>query len=608
MERESFEDKEVARLLNENFVSIKVDREERPDVDSFYMDACVAMNGSGGWPLSCFLDHDRRPFFAGTYFPKNDGPYGTGFLTILERITRLWKNKRDELFKLSESLVRYMDQKASGGDPPPGVVASAFDSLSSRFDEKFGGFGGAPKFPSFSSLLFLIRYYYLKKSRRAMDMFKKTLDSMYQGGIFDHIGGGFCRYSTDEKWLVPHFEKMMTDNALHILIYSEAAAVLSSGYGAVSRRISEFCTREMMDTRGGFYTATDADSEGVEGKYYVFTPEEIAKVLGDEDGQRYCRMYDITPGGNFEGKSIPNLIGISLNENDIAFAKKCNEKLLQYRKLRVPPFMDDKILVSVNGLMIAALSVQGRILKDKSIVKTAENCARFVISSLVRNGRLLARWRDGEAGISANSDNYACLIWGLVELYQATLNPKWLKTAVELTKDMDGLFWDSESGGYFLSGSDMDQLPVRQKNFLDGAIPSGNGIMALNLIRLSRICAEPKYEEKARAIIRCAAEVLEAYPAANCTLLCCLQYLEDGGTEIVLANGRGFEELLAAIPAFSPFTVVSACGEGYEEMVNLAPYLKQYRPVDGKAAAYVCKGGSCRSPITSVKELTEVLK
>jgi len=430
MERESFEDVEVARLLNENFVSIKVDREERPDVDSFYMDACVAMNGSGGWPLSCFLDHDRRPFFAGTYFPKNDGPYGIGFTTLLERVSRLWKDNRAELFRLSESVVRYMDQKAAYGDPPTNAVESAFKNLSSRFDENFGGFGGAPKFPPFGSLMFLIRYCHLKKSERAKDMLRKTLDCMYRGGIFDHVGGGFCRYSTDEKWLVPHFEKMMTDNALHILIYSEAAALLSSGYGAVSRRVTEFCTREMLDPKGGFYTAADADSEGVEGKYYVFTPEEIEKVLGAEDGKKYCQIYGITPGGNFEGKSIPNLIGNNLNEKDIAFAKVCNEKLLKYRKLRVPPFLDDKILTSVNGLMTAALSVQGRILRDKSFVNTAESCARFVISSLMKNGRLLARWRDGEAGIPASSDDYAFLIWGLIELYQSTLKPQWLKTAL----------------------------------------------------------------------------------------------------------------------------------------------------------------------------------
>lgn len=607
MERESFEDEEVARLLNKNFISIKVDREERPDVDSFYMDACVALNNSGGWPLSCFLDHDKRPFFAGTYFPKNDSPYGAGFMTILKRISKLWENNRRELLNLSESIIRHLDQKGESNDPPADVTSSAFRSLLARFDAKFGGFGGAPKFPSFGNLLFLSRYYFLKKSQSAKEMLKKTLDSMYQGGIYDHIGGGFCRYSTDEKWLVPHFEKMMTDNALHILIYSEAAAILGSEYGDISRHITEFCIREMLDSKGGFYTATDADSEGVEGKFYVFTPGEIIEVLGDKDGQRYCQMYDITPGGNFEGKSIPNLIGRDLDENVVSFAKECNKKLLQYRNLRVPPFLDDKILVSINGLMIAALSVQGRVLKDESIVKTAENCAQFVISSLIKNGRLLARFRNGEAGIAANSDDYACFIWGLIELYQTTLNPKWLKTATQLTEDMHNLFWDHESGGYYFASMDMDELPIRQKNFIDGALPSGNGIMAMNLIKLSRICAEAKYEEKARAIIRCAAEVMEAYPAANSTMLCALLYLEDGGTEIVLVNGRDFGELKDALPPFRPFTVAAVCGKGFEEMQSLAPYLREYRQIDGRAAAYVCRKGSCSSPVTTTPELEEQL-
>jgi uncharacterized protein YyaL (SSP411 family) len=607
MERESFEDETVAAALNENFVSIKADREERPDVDAFYMDACVTQRGSGGWPLSCFLMHDKKPFFAGTYFPKNDGVYGVGFLTILGRIHELWSGDRADLTSYADQITRYLDRRGEGDALDPDRIQAAFRQLEGEFDPKYGGFGAAPKFPSVQHLLFLLRYGLEFHGEPALKMARKTLDGMFQGGIYDHIGGGFCRYSTDDAWLIPHFEKMMTDNAMHIMAYSEAAALFGGPYAQIARDITRFCTREMLDASGGFYTAMDADSEGEEGKYYAFTPDEVNSVLGEEDGKRYCGLYHITRRGNFEGKSIPNLIDTGLHGDEAVFARLCNEKMLRCRSKRIPPFRDEKVLTLVNGLMIAALAIEGRTLRDGSAVKLAEGCADFLLSALRKDGRLLSRWRDGEAGIPAGSDDYACLIWGLLELYETTLAPEWLEKAVRLTGEMDALFRDQDGDGYFLSGSDVDELPVRQKNIHDGALPSGNSIMALNLLRLSRITAQEKYEQTADQIFRLAAPMLNRQPMACCFLLCALTYLKNGGTEVILANGNGFDRLKDALPSFLPFSAVAACGEGFEKVLTAAPYLENYHPVDGKAAAYVCRNGSCLSPITSPEKLAEVL-
>jgi len=607
MERESFEDEEVAAVLNRDYVSIKVDREERSDVDTFYMDACITQSGSGGWPLSCFLMHDRKPFLTGTYFPKNDGVYGVGFLTVLERINELWKTRRSDITSYASTITSHLDQQGESAPVNPDSMQDAFRQLKSQFDEKYGGFRTAPKFPSLHNLMFLMRYGLEFHQKSALEMVCKTLDSMAEGGIYDHIGGGFSRYSTDNEWLIPHFEKMMTDNALHIMVYSEASALFGGHYARIAQHITKFCVREMLDASGGFYTATDADSEGVEGKYYAFTPQEVKRVLGEEAGQRYCKLYHITQKGNFEGKSIPNLIGTGLPDDEVEFARSCNEKMLSDRGKRIPPFRDDKVLTLVNGLMIAALAKEGRILHDVKAIELAARCARFSLTQMMKDGRLLNRWRDGVAGIPASSDDYASLIWGLIELYEATLHPEWLEKAVALTDNMNTLFWDPQAGGYFLAGSDADELPIRQKNIHDGALPSGNSIMALNLLRLARLTGNEKQEQAANQIFRLAAASLNHHPVSCCYLLCCLLYLKNGGTEVILTNGDGFDALKDSLPAFAPFLAVAACGAEFDEVLAVAPYLRHYRSVDGTAAAYVCRGGSCLTPITSPSELVNTL-
>ena len=607
MERESFEDRETAEFLNGNFVCIKVDREERPDVDAYYMDACQTLTGTGGWPLSCFLSHDRKPFFAGTYFPKDGGIYGTGFLSVLTQIDRIWRTRKSDLLRSAREISRHAGRQSERENVKPGRTDAAFHQLERRFDKEYGGFGTAPKFPSPQILLFLMRYGFERKNREAYDMVRKTLDGMARGGIRDHIGGGFSRYSTDEKWLIPHFEKMMADNALHILVYSEAAALFGEKYAAVAKDTARFCLREMHDPAGGFYTAVDADSEGAEGKYYTFSPDEIIRVLGGKDGRRYCALFHITGQGNFEGKNVPNRIGAELPEDEIPFAKQCGERLLEYRRGRIPPRKDDKVTANVNGLMTAALAAAGRILGDAAFVDAAERCASFMLSELVKDGRLLNRWRAGESGIPANSDDYACLIWGLIELYEATFHPEWLEQAVLFTDKMDSLFRDPDGYGYYLTGIDVHDLPARQKSVYDGALPSGNAIMALNLLRLSRLCANENYVTAANRVIESAGTLLNSQPSSCCGLLCSLLFLENGGTEVVLVNGEGFAPLCESLPPFSPFLSAAACGKGFETIFSSAPYLRDYSARNGKAAAYVCRNGSCQKAVTAAVELEKIL-
>lgn len=608
MERESFEDEEVADILNSNFISIKVDREERPDVDNFYMNTTVALTGSGGWPLSCFLTPDRKVFFAGTYFPKKDGLYGTGFISILKSIIDIWHTRRDEIITSSNEILQYIDRPVRKSTLNENADTAAFKQLAQNFDHDYGGFGAAPKFPTLQNIMFLMQYCVAYNDKSALEYVKKTLNSMMSGGIYDHIGGGFCRYSTDDKWLIPHFEKMMYDNAMHIMTYAQAGVLIDETYFDIVRGVINFCIRDMLHPSGGFFAALDADSEGVEGKYYVFTPDEIYDALGNEDGKKYCRLFDITEEGNFEGKNIPNLINRSPSDEDKNFAKNVNSKLLKYREKRIPPFRDEKIMSSINGLMIASLAQAGYIMSEKNYIGYAERCAAFVMENLFRNERLQSYWKEGLADIPASSEDYAYIIWGLIELYEATFKPEWLEKALHLTRSMDELFWDKSGGGYFISGSDADDLPSRQKNLHDGALPSGNSIAAINLLRLSRLCSEPIFEQKANDIINLMASGINSYPSSCCGILCANLYLKSKGSEVIFVNGEGIEKMINALPRYSPFNVTLLCGKGYEKATEVAPYLSEYRAIEGKATAYLCKGGSCMQPVTGTYEFTKLIQ
>lgn len=598
MERESFEDDEVAGLLNRFFVSIKVDREERPDIDHFYMSACTALTGRGGWPLSCFLTPDKKPFFAGSYFPKEDSYGMRGFLSILTALADLWQNDRQRLATASEDVMCHLSEGAGSSRKKIDQHVSdlAFEQLAASFDEHYGGFGGAPKFPSVHNLLFLIRYGFLKHNRRAVAMVGTTLAAMEKGGIWDHIGGGFSRYSTDKRWLVPHFEKMMYDNAMLAIVCCEAGAAIDKRFFSTARRILDYCFREMADDDGGFFTAQDADSEGVEGRYYVFTPSEIISVLGPSDGKRFCRLFDITSQGNFEGKSIPNLLKSKPTSDDMAFAEHSFPLLRQFRETRVPPLKDDKKLASVNGLMLAALAIAGRLLGDTAYLAAAGETGDFLLETMFHNGRLHASFRKGSLRHPATSDDYAYVLWGFFELYQATLEPRWLLQTLGIADSLLKLFQDGQ-GALYLSGSDVDDLPFRTKNTHDGALPSGNAVAAQVLLRLADITHADIYRSAAAQIASALCEKIAAYPAAFTGLLCADVYRRHGGMQVFLANGEGISDLKGAVSVFNPFLTV-ALSSGSTEPVPIVPNFSGYKPVSGHAAAYICSPRGCLAPLT----------
>lgn len=629
MERESFEDEEVARVLNRDFVAIKVDREERPDVDHVYMTVCQAMTGQGGWPLTVLMTPEKKPFFAGTYFPKRSKYGRTGLLEILERVADAWKRKRTDLLqagnRVTEAIRGNMDP-AVRGELSEEMLTGAYEHLSDQFDERYGGFGQSPKFPRPHDFLFLLRHWKRTGEERALQMVEKTLEAMRRGGIYDHVGFGFSRYSVDDRWHTPHFEKMLYDNALLAVAYLEAYQVTGKeAYARVAREIFTYVLRDMTSPEGGFYSAEDADSEGEEGKFYLWTPEEIREVLGAGMGRLFCECYGVTDAGNFEGKNILHQIGISLSavaarhgmgmdelEQKLEEARR---KLFQAREQRVRPHRDDKILTSWNALMIVALSRGARVLGERRYADAAEGAARFILKTLRRgDGRLLARYRDGEAAIPAFLDDYAFLAWGLIELYEATLRVEYLRRAADLAREMLDLFGDDRGGGLFFSGKDGEELLTRPKELYDGATPSGNSVAGYMLLRLSRILADPELEREAERQLAAFAATVRQMPMAYTFYLTAVQFALGPTREIVVAgppsraDTRRMLEMVGR--AFLPDAVWVYRPEGEQapEVEELIPYVREHRAVDGKAAAYVCENYACREPVTDPEELRMLLE
>lgn len=664
MERESFEDEEVARLLNENFVSIKVDREERPDIDHIYMTVCQTLTGSGGWPLTVLMTPEKKPFFAGTYFPKHSRYKMPGLMEILEKVAETWRTKRDALVRdgdrIAEAVQPQFEAKP-GGRLTEEDLKKACDQFARDFDAEFGGFGGAPKFPTPHNLSFLLRHWKRSGEEKALQMVEKTLDSMYRGGIYDHIGFGFSRYSTDRIWLAPHFEKMLYDNALLAQVYLEAAqATGRDGYARVAREIFTYVLRDMTSPEGAFYSAEDADSEGVEGKFYVWTPEEVKAVLGEEDGETFCRLYGITEEGNFEGKSIPNLIksgpewgpagvvseweltGKGTEEGPAravpgkapAKAKPAGrtasggeagelrrklaawrQKLFAARERRVHPHKDDKVLTAWNGLMVAALAKGAAVLSEPDYSRAAARAVDFILQRLRRaDGRLLARYRNGEAAYPAYLDDYAFLTWGLLELYGATFDPRYLREAMALAEQVKRLFWDEEKGGYYFYGEDSEELLARPKEVYDGALPAGNSVMLLNLLRLARLTGDSVLEEMAARQVEAFAGEVKRHPRAFTHFLTGVQFALGPAREIVIAGREGdgaVRDMIGAVQQmFLPESVAvfKPEGEAGEEIGELAPFTRDTRAVGGLATAYVCQEFACRAPVTDAEELRELLQ
>jgi uncharacterized protein YyaL (SSP411 family) len=605
MAHESFEDEHIAGILNEHYICIKIDREERPDVDQFYMEACTALNGQGGWPLSVFLNHDKTPFFAGTYFPKEDRYGSIGFHSLLERISELWEHKREQVTTAGQEIVSHIQnaQSAMPDNRHENLAEKAYEQFAGNFDPVYGGFHGAPKFPSVHNLLFLLRYGRLAPDSKSTQMVETTLNAMAQGGIFDHIGGGFFRYSTDQQWLVPHFEKMLYDNAMMILIYGEATAAINPRFKTIAERTVSYVFREMRDKDGAFYTAQDADAAGEEGSTYLWTRQEILELLGETDAVRFCEEFDITEDGNFEGKNIPNRIGKEKASLDETFAEHCFGQLLNKRDQREQPMKDDKILVSSNGLMIAALASAGRYLNRPDWIQAAQKAAEFIQEKMVYSDRLMTGWRDGEVKHKATLDDYAYFIWGLLELYHSTFDAAWLGQAMIWSERMQELFGD-EYGGFYLTGKDVTDLPFRQKVFADSALPSGNAVAVTDLIRLAAFCDREDLKKHALRTIHDVSGLIGQVCIGYSGFLQA-QLLLENESEVTVSMGAGQEEFEQVLKGYLPFVSPVVYKQDYE---ILSSRTEDKKSLDGKATAYLCDKKGCRPPMNDVKKLVKILE
>ncbi|MGN0478556.1 MAG: thioredoxin domain-containing protein [Hominenteromicrobium sp.] len=605
MAHESFESADTAALLNRYFIPIKVDREERPDVDAVYMASCIAVNGSGGWPLTALLTPEQKPFWVGTYLPKNQ------LVSLLEQAVRSWRENRAALLSAGDTLTEYLRQEnASSGTPDRALVEAGFDQFAQSFDRQWGGFGQAPKFPAAHNLLFLLRYADLTGSRRALSMAEETLAHMYRGGLFDHIGGGFARYSTDRKWLVPHFEKMLYDNALLALAYTEAYQQTSRAYcREVICRTLDYVLAELADPLGGFYCGQDADSDGVEGKYYVFTPEELHRVLG-QDAAPFCRRFGITEAGNFEGKSIPNLIAAPDWEQTPAAIGALLAEVYDYRKNRTRLHRDDKVLTAWNGLMIAAFARAGLVLGEQRYLDAAERAVRFIRENLKDSaGRLLARWRQGDAAHPGKLEDYAFYAWGLLELYGAAFRVDLLAEACALAGRLLEQFFDADCGGFYPYAKDGEQLITRTKETYDGALPSGNAAAALVLSRLARLTGEARWQEAANRQLAYLAGAVQAYPMGHgFALLALLETLWPTAELVCTA-----EETPAALIQFlrekprTGLSVLVKTAENQAQLAALAPFTAAYPIPTCGTRYYLCRGKACQSPVETVEELAKRL-
>ena len=625
MEHESFEDPEVARLMNDGFIAIKVDREERPDIDSIYMTVCQMMTGSGGWPLTIVMTPDKRPFFAATYIPKESRYGRSGMVEILPRLREVWLNEPDRIEQAAQSVVEALNssQGSTGGnDLDQAVLSAALVQARNRFDARHGGFGARPKFPTPHQLLFLLRSWHRSNDPATLEMVEKTLTAMRLGGIYDHVGFGFHRYSTDEKWLVPHFEKMLYDQAMLALAYTAAyQATGKAGYARTVDEIFTYVLRDMTSSEGGFYSAEDADSEGEEGKFYLWSDEQIRQILSPNDADFVMASLNALPGGNYRDEAAGQATGSNILHLTAPLGEKeqqrwddLREQLFTAREKRVHPGKDDKVLTDWNGLMIAALARAGQALGRPDYIAAAEKAAAFILDTLRDDrGRVLHRYRNGQAGITGHLDDYAFMTWGLLELYEATFKTTYLETALALNSIMLDQFWDEQGGGFFLTADDGEALLVRNKDIYDGAIPSGNSVAAMNLLRLGRMTVNPALEQQAAALGRAFSGLVHQSPTGFAQLLSAVDFGVGPAYEVVIAGKPGSadtENMLAALRrAYHPNIVVifHPMGKGEADIVRLAPFIKTQVSLDGQATAYVCHNYACQRPTTDVEVMLAAL-
>ena len=633
MEHESFEDSSVAALMNKTFINIKVDREERPDVDDVYMTVCQMMTGSGGWPLTILMTPDKRPFYAATYIPRESHYNRPGMLDLIPRIGEVWKTERDKIFESAQQIETHLqksiDHKA-GEVLGQQLLDVAFSQFEKTYDAHYGGFNQKPKFPTPHNMMFLLRYHQRTGQAQALQMVDKTLTEMRYGGLYDHVGKGFHRYSTDEKWLLPHFEKMLYDQAMLLFAYLEGfQANQNPLFRQTAEDILTYVLRDMTSPEGGFYAAEDADSEGEEGKFYVWSRAEVLDVLGKADGEWFSAHFNISADGNFHdeatgeaaGVNIPHLVksyaslaaaeGVT-EEKFQQRAAQVLKRLFDHREKRIHPLKDDKVLTDWNGLMIAASARAGRVLNNPAYVQASAAAFAFVEKKLLQeNGKLLHRYRDGEAAIGGFLDDYAFMIWGAIELFEATGEPQYLQKALQFTDIAIANFWDDQNGAFFFTAQDAEELLVRKKEIYDGAIPSGNSVMMLNLLRLARLSGNMVLENRSADIGRAFSNQVTRYPAGHTLLMSALDFSIGPVFEVVVAAKAGESgKILAALnQPYLPNKVLVIKNEANAaELAKVAPYTKEMAAGKDSSLIYVCRNFACQLPVSSAEEALKFMQ
>ena len=633
MERESFEDEAIAALMNQNFICIKVDREERPDLDGVYMEAVQALTGSGGWPMTVFLTPQGKPFYGGTYFPPADRSGMPGFGRILESVSQAYRTNRGEIERVTNQLTEQMGRTGrlakGSGLLTDEILQQAYSQLASNFDYQNGGFGAAPKFPQPMTPEFLLRHYHRTRDGHTLEMVNLTLEKMARGGMYDQIGGGFHRYSTDTYWLVPHFEKMLYDNALLARLYLHAFQLTQRPlHRRITEEILDYVLREMTDPQGGFYSAQDADSEGEEGKFFLWSRSQVVSELGEEEGSLFADFFDISEGGNFEGSNIPNIKvkamtfaqerGIPL-EQLVSVVQRGKAKLLEVREQRIHPLRDDKVLTSWNGMMLRSLAEAGAALNRGDYLDAASDNAAFLLENMRPEGRLLRTFREGQAKLLGYLEDYAFAADGLLALYEATFELRWLRESVGLADEMLRLFWDEELGGFYDTGIDHESLVVRPRDIFDNAQPCGGSVATEVLLRLAIITGKEEYQAKAAQPLRAIHQLMARAPGGTGQWLAALDFYLSLPKEIVIAGPRTDSRTQALLEAvfqrYLPNRVVMGAPNGVQNLgaaeqsfITALPLLEQRGLVERQPTAYVCQHYVCQLPVTDPEDLARQLE
>jgi len=619
MAHESFENEEVAKFMNENFVNIKVDREERPDIDDIYQKVCQIATGQGGWPLSIFLTPDQKPFYAGTYFPVLDSYGRPGFGSICRQLSQAWKEKPKDIEKSAEKFLDTLNKTEAIKIPSKLeriILDEAAMNLFQLGDPNYGGFGGAPKFPNAANVSFLFRYAKLSGLSKFNEFALKTLNKMAKGGIFDQIGGGFHRYSTDAKWLVPHFEKMLYDNALIPVNYAEAYQITKDPfYLDVLQKTLDFVLREMTSPEGGFYSAYDADSEGVEGKFYVWTKSEIKEILGD-DADIFCLYYDVTDGGNWEGNSILcnniNISSVAFNfgiteEKVREILKSCSEKLLKVRSMRVSPGLDDKLLVSWNSLMITAFAKGYRVTNDSRYLDAAKTCISLIENKLFEGDSLLRTYKNGTAKIDGYLEDYSYFTNALLDVFEIEPESKYLKLALKLGHHLVNHFWDSENNSFFMTSDKHEKLIIRPKSNYDLSLPSGNSVSAFVMLRLYHLSQEQKFLEITTKILESQAQMAAENPFGFGYLLNTLSIYLEKPLEITIINPENSELCKSLLTNYLPNSFMITI-QNSTQLENLSEYpFFAGKIFEDKTSVFICKNFSCSLPLHTLDEINSHL-